>query len=62
VGLDAPNVRRRRERVVKTFSQWVQNEYKEKRSLLFDKGGVRYGIMTTNFTEVYNAVLRGVRA
>jgi hypothetical protein len=30
VGLDAPNVRRRRERVVKTFSQWIQNEPKEK--------------------------------
>jgi hypothetical protein len=31
-------------------------------SLLFDKGGVRHGIMTTNFAEVYNAVLRGARA
>jgi hypothetical protein len=28
----------------------------------FDKGGVRHGIMTTNFAEVYNAVLRGARA
>jgi hypothetical protein len=26
VGLDAPNVRRRRGRAVKTFSQWIQNE------------------------------------
>jgi hypothetical protein len=34
----------------------------EKWSLLFDKGGVRHGIMTTNFAEVYNAVLRGARA
>jgi hypothetical protein len=35
---------------------------KEKWSLLFDKGGVSHGIMTTNFAEVYNAVLRGARA
>jgi hypothetical protein len=62
VGLDAPNVRRRRGRAVKTFSQWIQNEPMEKWSLLFDKGGVRHGIMTTNFVEVYNAVLRGARA
>jgi hypothetical protein len=34
VGLDAPNVRRRRRRAVKTFSQWIQNEPKEKWSLL----------------------------
>jgi hypothetical protein len=62
VALDAPNVRRRRGRAVKTFSQWIQNEPKEKWSLLFDKGGVRHGIMTTNFVEVYNVVLRGARA
>jgi hypothetical protein len=62
VGLDALNVRRRRGHAVKTFSQWIQNEPKEKWCLLFDKGGVRHGIMTTNFTEVYNAVLRGARA
>jgi hypothetical protein len=52
VGLDAPNVRRRRGCAVKTFSQWIQNEPKEKWCLLFDKGGVRHGIMTTNFVEV----------
>jgi hypothetical protein len=62
VGLDSPNVRRRRGRAVKTFSQWIQNEPKEKWSLLFDKGGVRHEIMTTNFAEVYNVVLRGARA
>jgi hypothetical protein len=62
VGLNASNVRRRRERAVKTFSQCIQNKPKEKWSLLFDKGGVRYGIMTTNFAEVYNAVLRGAKA
>jgi hypothetical protein len=47
---------------VKTFSQWIQNEPKEKWSLLFDKGGVRHGIMTTKFDEVYNFVLHGARA
>jgi hypothetical protein len=62
VGLDALNVRRRRGRAVKTFSQWIQNEPKEKWSLLFDKGGMRHGIMTTNFAEVYNAILRDARA
>jgi hypothetical protein len=62
VGLDGPNVRRRRGRAVKSFSQWIQNEPEEKWSLLFDKGGVRRGIMTTNFADVYNAVLRGARA
>jgi hypothetical protein len=53
VGLDVPNVKRRRGRAMKTFSQWIQNEPKEKWCLLFDKGGVRHGIMTTNFAEVY---------
>jgi hypothetical protein len=62
VGLDAQNVRRRRGCAVKTFSQWILNEPKEKWSLLFDKGGVRHRIMTTNFAEVYNAILRGARA
>jgi hypothetical protein len=28
---------------------------------LHDTGGVRYGIKTTNFAEVHNAVLRGAR-
>jgi hypothetical protein len=62
VGLYAPNVRRRRGRAVKTFSQWIQNEPKEKWCLLFDKEGVRHGIMTINFVEVYIVVLRGARA
>jgi hypothetical protein len=49
-------------RAVKTFIQWIQNEPKKEWSLLFDKGGVRHGIMTTNFVEVHNVVLRGARA
>jgi hypothetical protein len=54
-------VRRRREHAVKTFSQWIENEPKEKWCLLHDTGGVRFGIKTTNFAEVYNAVLCGAR-
>jgi hypothetical protein len=46
---------------VKTISQWIENEPKEKWCLLHDTGGVRYRIKTTNFAEVYNAVLRGAR-
>jgi hypothetical protein len=46
---------------VKTFSEWIENEPKEKWALLYDPDGARYGIMTTNFAEVYNWVLRGVR-
>jgi hypothetical protein len=61
VGLDDPNVRRRREHAVKTFSQWIENESKEKWCLLHNTGGVQYGIKTTNFAEVYNTVLRGAR-
>jgi hypothetical protein len=33
----------------------------KKWALLYDTDGARYGIMTTNFAEVYNWVLRGVR-
>jgi hypothetical protein len=46
---------------VKIFSEWIKNEPKEKWAFLYDTDGVRYGIMTTNFAEVYNWVLRGVR-
>jgi hypothetical protein len=61
VGLDGPQVRRRRGRGVKTFSQWIQNEPKEKWCLLFDEGRARHGIKTTNFAECCNCVLRGAR-
>jgi hypothetical protein len=46
---------------VKTFSEWIENEPMEKWALLYDTDGARYGIMTTNFVEVYNWVVRGVR-
>ena len=62
VGLDGPNVRRKRRRAIKTFSEWIEHEPKEKWALLFDEGGARYGIMTTNLAEVYNWVLHGVRS
>jgi hypothetical protein len=29
---------------------------------MFDDGGARHGIKTTNFAEVYNCVLRGARS
>jgi hypothetical protein len=61
VGLDGPQVRRRRGRVVKIFSQWIKNEPKEKWCLLFDEGGARHGIKTTNFAESYNCLLCGAR-
>lgn len=61
VGLDGSQTRRRRGRQIKTFSEWIENEPKEKWALLYDEGGARWGIMTTNLAEVYNWVLRGVR-
>ena len=62
VGLDGPNVRRKRRRAIKIFSEWIEHERKEKWALLFDEGGARYGIITTNLAEVYNWVLCGVRS
>jgi hypothetical protein len=46
---------------VKTISQWIQNEPKKKWCTMFDEGGARHRIKTTNFAEVYNCVLRGSR-
>jgi hypothetical protein len=31
-------------------------------ALAFDEGGSRYGIMTTNILELFNFVLKGIRA
>ncbi|WVZ88790.1 hypothetical protein U9M48_035264 [Paspalum notatum var. saurae] len=61
VGVDGPNVRRRPGRLIKSFSEWIEHEPKEKWALLHDEGGARYGIMTTNLAEVYNWVLHGSR-
>jgi hypothetical protein len=38
--------------------QWPE---KSKWALAFDEGGSRYGIMTTNISEVFNFVLKGIR-
>ena len=54
MGLDGPNVRLKRRRAIKTFLEWIEHEPKEKWALLFDEGGARYGIMSTNLAEVYN--------
>jgi hypothetical protein len=35
---------------------------KSKWTLAFDEGGSRYGIMITNILEVFNFVLKGIRA
>jgi transposase-like protein len=35
---------------------------KSKWALAFDEGGSLYGIMTTNISEVFNFVLKGIRA
>jgi hypothetical protein len=58
---DTACTRRRSGSAVKTFSEWIENEPKEKWALLYDTDGARYGIMTTNFAKVYNWVMRGVR-
>jgi hypothetical protein len=61
VGLDGPQVRHRRGRALKTFSQWIKNEPKEKWCLMFDEGRARHRIKTINFDESYNYVIRGSR-
>jgi hypothetical protein len=35
---------------------------KSKWALTFDEGSSRYGIMTTNISEVFNFVLKGIRS
>jgi hypothetical protein len=35
---------------------------KSKLALAFDEGGSRYGIMTTNISEVFNFILKGIRS
>jgi hypothetical protein len=40
------------------LQQWPE---KSKWALTFDEGGSQYGIMTTNISEVFNFVLKGIR-
>nr|AAM44862.1 Putative mutator-like transposase [Oryza sativa Japonica Group]ABB46622.2 transposon protein, putative, Mutator sub-class [Oryza sativa Japonica Group] len=58
---DSPTLVRRTGVEIRKFSQWILHEPKEKWAKAYDTGGSRYGIMTTNFAEVYNWVMRGVR-
>jgi hypothetical protein len=43
---------------------WLLEQLTEKSkwTLAFDEGGSQYGIMTTNISEVFNFVLKGMRA
>nr|BAH79982.1 transposon mutator sub-class [Oryza sativa Indica Group] len=59
--VDPRTMRRKSGSSIRNFTQWIENEPKEKWSLLFDTDGSRYGIMTTNLAKVYNWVMRGVR-
>jgi transposase-like protein len=42
---------------------WLLQQWPEKSKwvLAFDEGGSRYGIMTTNISQVFNFVLKGIR-
>jgi hypothetical protein len=43
---------------------WLFEQLLEKckSTLAFDEGGSRYGIMTTNISEVFNLVLKGIHS
>nr|ABA94023.1 transposon protein, putative, Mutator sub-class [Oryza sativa Japonica Group] len=58
---DSPTLVRRTGLEIQKFSQWILHEPKEKWAKVYDTGGARYRIMTTNLAEVYNWVMRGVR-
>jgi hypothetical protein len=40
----------------------VLMDKKEKWTLAYDKGGKHCGYMTSNMTEIFNSILRGVRS
>ena len=44
--------------------KWLDEvlQHKTKWAQAYDKGGCRYGMMTTNISEVFNDVLKGIRA
>jgi hypothetical protein len=44
--------------------KWLEDQMsqREKWALIFDTGGLRYGIMTTNSSESLNKVFKGIRA
>uniref|UniRef100_K3YKW2 Uncharacterized protein n=1 Tax=Setaria italica TaxID=4555 RepID=K3YKW2_SETIT len=43
--------------------EWLKGEMedKDKRAQAFDEGGMRWGIMTTNYSESLNAVFKGIQ-
>jgi hypothetical protein len=45
----------------KEFLKGLMDE-KEKWALTYDKGGKHCGYMTSNMTEIFNSILRGVRS
>jgi hypothetical protein len=47
-----------------TAKRWLEEQMpqKEKWALAFDTGGLRYGVMTTNSSESFNKVFKGIRA
>ena len=53
--------RRKGGRETKSFTEWIEHEPIEKWALLYDTDGSRYGVMTTNFAEVYNWVMKNSR-
>ena len=59
---NTPHIVRRSGSAIRNFSQWIQNEPREKCALMYDIGWARYGIMITNLVEIYNWVMRGMRS
>jgi hypothetical protein len=47
-----------------TAHNWLKDQMsqREKWALAFDTGGLRYGVMTTNCSESFNKVFKGIRA
>ena len=52
-GLTNERENKRLDEVLQQKTKWAQT---------YDEGGYRYGMMTTNIPEVFNNVLKGIRA
>ena len=55
------SITRRSGSSTRSFSEWIENEPKEKWDLLYDTNRSRYNIMIINLAEVYNWVMKGFR-
>ena len=44
------------------FTQWIKDAHKEKWSILYDTGGRRYGIETTNHADCMDMYLHQIVA